>query len=448
LLLAIVAAGVAVTFAVYLFRPWTRDQLPTPADVAAEHRPTVALIAMGVAGFMVAAAFFDGRQRQRWVVGLEPNRVVSTLFYGVLGFVAVAVMVMALNPDMVPADWARIDPSDRRLPWAALISAGLAATFLGTALINGRRWRIARGITKLSNADPELAPYGPNSGAWRPGELTILPVRPFRQRRRFRRVGEVNVVGSPPIKIAYLRLFENEPRTRTFVQGAWREFGYVHLLRSSGSVSPAEYRDIKRSRRRFVGSLPEMAAELARAPRLPTPPGPRTVDRIANRRIFVWDRYGGYPTRPILCHGSFWQEAVDYLLDRMDLVVLDLSGFLEGNRGTLYELQRVVDRFPLNRVVFLRDRRGDRRFVEEHIERAWARMDPRSPNAAIASQLTMIATTDYFLQVNANSTAGPGQWRLKARRSETRRILAAIDIRPRPDALPIGVPVTSPIRVP
>ncbi len=55
-----------------------------------------------------------------------------------------------------------------------------------------------------------------------------------------------NVVGRHPLSILYLRVFENQPRARTFVRGAWREFGYVHLLRSATAVDPATFRKAKR----------------------------------------------------------------------------------------------------------------------------------------------------------------------------------------------------------
>ena len=50
------------------------------------------------------------------------------------------------------------------------------------------------------------------------------------------------------------------------------------------------------------------------------------------------------------------------LLDWADLVVLDLSGFTPDNLGVRYELQRVIDKVPIERVILLADRRSDRNF--------------------------------------------------------------------------------------
>ena len=67
----------------------------------------------------------------------------------------------------------------------------------------------------------------------------------MRPRQRVTR--DRNVVGLPPLQIVYLRVFENGARARTFVRGGWCEFGYVRLLRSAASVSPAEYRASRRA---------------------------------------------------------------------------------------------------------------------------------------------------------------------------------------------------------
>src|SRR4029079_11460370 len=74
-------------------------------------------------------------------------------------------------------------------------------------------------------------------------DVQFVPTRKLpRLKRRLRVTATRNIAGGPPLEIAYLRLFDNRPRTRTFIEGAWREFGSVWLLRSSQSVTPAEYR--------------------------------------------------------------------------------------------------------------------------------------------------------------------------------------------------------------
>ena len=69
------------------------------------------------------------------------------------------------------------------------------------------------------------------------------------------------------------------------------------------------------------------------------------------------------------------------LLYRADLVVLDLSGMMPGNAGTRYEIQRVIDRIPIERVIFLADRRSDRDYLHDEIGRAWSQMAFGLPNS-------------------------------------------------------------------
>jgi hypothetical protein len=241
-----------------------------------------------------------------------------------------------------------------------------------------------------------------------------------------------NLTGHPPLSIVYLRLFDNQPRIRTFIEGAWREFGYVHLLRSADAVTPAEFRAARRRGdlgRLFVSDPATMLATLARAPVEPLGKGRHKLRRIAPTPIRVRDRYGSYPVRAVLCHGSFWREGVDLLLGRADLVVLDLSGFTERNRGTRYELQRVVDRVPMERIVFLRDQLSKKRYLEFEIQRAWSQMAADSPNAGRAPRWAAVVNTDWFRESSSSSDTGPSSTRLVSRRSETRRLAARAQAR-------------------
>jgi len=168
-------------------------------------------------------------------------------------------------------------------------------------------------------------------------------------------------------------MFENQPRARTFLQGAWREFGYVYLLRSAASVTPAEYRQFKRSGRNFTGLLIRSAEQFTAQLKRPLP-GPsrqrwHVFTNVGPRAVWVRDWYGSYPPRTFLCHGNIWEAAVDMLLDRADLVVLDLSGMMPANKGVRYEVQRVINRIPIDRVIFLADRRSDRNYLHAEIGR-------------------------------------------------------------------------------
>jgi hypothetical protein len=324
----------------------------------------------------------------------------------------------------------------------AVVAACLAALWLTVAIINGRRWHIARAVQQLTkDADrKKVLPHNTLESQSAPRARQIPELRwddrrPWKVPRppRLRRLTAThNVVGRRPLSIVYLRTFENQPRARTFLQGAWREFGYVYLLRSAASVTPAEFRQFKQSGRNFTGLLidseDKFAAELARRPPGPSRRRWHAFTNVGPQTVWVRDWYGSYPPRTFLCHGKIWRQAVDMLLDQADRVVLDLSGTMPSNEGTLYEVQRVINRIPIERVIFLTDRHSDRNYLHAEIRDAWNRMAPGSPNSGSGLRVARLAVTDSYRQMQQQQ----GDWtyiyyRLVARRWQSRRLAAELD---------------------
>lgn len=191
---------------------------------------------------------------------------------------------------------------------------------------------------------------------------------------------ERNIFGRSPWNIAYLRLFDNEKGLQEFLSGGWRECGYVHLIKDADSVSPDEARAMADGSEIFINSRSRLLADLTVRPVQPLAPGSRELVYFSADPVRVSDRYGSYPVRALLCHETFWKSAVDVLLERADLVVLDLHGYHWNNTGTAYELQRVIDRFPIERCVVLAAGSSDTAFVEAQIQQAWSQMAGGSPN--------------------------------------------------------------------
>jgi hypothetical protein len=175
----------------------------------------------------------------------------------------------------------------------------------------------------------------------------------------------------------------------------------------------------------FIASRERLVAECGRRTGRVEPKGRTRYANVGDATIRVRDRYGSYPLCPLLCHGAFWKAAVDTLLERVDLVVLDLSGFRPDNAGTRYELQRVVDRFPISHVVLLADPQSNQRFLAAQIQEAWSLMAEGSPNATATPMQALVAVTDYFYaESSMQSSSSHTNTRLMARRAETRRVAA------------------------
>jgi hypothetical protein len=380
---------------------------------------------------------------QRTVLYLEPKRASTTVasVFMVLVMAALAVAAVVYTTDRWPDRWrpTSFEISRRTCFLVAAGAAVLMLAFAVGAVVNGRRWHTARQVERMSN-DPTLGAMLPETMVLPPPAPAVVPPPQIefvkaqslpRPRERLRRVTrDANVIGRPPLQIAFLRVFENQPRMRTFIEGAWREFGYVYFLRSAAAVTPAELRTVQHSTgvaSLFVTTEPRLLNEIGGRSEEPNDKGRYRFTRIAATTIRVRDRYGSYPIRPVLCHGTYWRSAVDTILERTDLVVLDLSGYTDKHAGTRYELQRVVDRVPVERVVFLADGRSSRRVLRRELNAAWAQMSPRSPNATVQPKRVIVAITDYYQR--SQSQAANGQTtevhvRLVARRSQTRRLAA------------------------
>jgi hypothetical protein len=389
------------------------------------------------------------RRRQKAVLRLEATRAAATIVYAILALIAVAVCASAAwfheNPTRTPSHVPASAPAI-----AAIAAAILALMLLTGAVVNGRRWHLARAVEHLStnpylvrclpgDSPPEFLP---RAHLIPPLAVELVKPRRLPRPRRLRRViAAANVTGDRPLSIAYLRLFQNQARTFTFIQGAWREFGHVHFLRSAASVTPAEFRHAKSTGNligMFLTSREQFLAELSKPPPAPSDRHRQVFTNIAPRPIKVWDRYGGYLPTGYLCHGTIWKLAVDDLLRYADLVILDLSGFTTRNLSTEYELQRVIDRVPVERVIFLADGYSDRQFLSSRIQFAWRKMAAGSPNSGGRPRTAYLSVTDHYRQpqrapVIAGAPVqgqvviqqGPAPIRLEASRRQSRRLAAA-----------------------
>jgi hypothetical protein len=385
----------------------------------------------------------NGGWRQQRVLVLEPKRLAATIAYSTVTVLAVVVCACALlyHTAAWPPQWRPPGGiSTRTTGIVALLASCLAALWFTAAFINGRRWHIARAVRRLSQ---DYAKVLPDTRIPRPvTRASQIPAlvwddrRPWKVPRppRLQRVtATCNVVGCRPLRIVYLRTFENQPRARTFLQGAWREFGYVYLLRSVASVTPAEFRKFKRSQGNFkellIDSPQRFDAELARP--LPEPSRKRwqVFKNVGPKTVWVRDWYGSYPPRTFLCHGSIWKRSVDMLLDRADLVVLDLSGMMPANAGVRYELQQVINRIPIRRVIFLADRSSNRKYLRHEIWNAWSQMAASSPNSGAGQRVARLAVTDSYRQMQQQQGESTYiYYRLVARRWQSRRLAADLNL--------------------
>ena len=243
----------------------------------------------------------------------------------------------------------------RAVAWLAVV---VLAVFTLVAAQSVRSAQLRSRVERLSSSDlPTARPAAPSAASNVPG-LTVRFAGPLRP---------VSAPGTAP-RVLYLRLFDNLAGTDRFV-ARWRRFGVVHYLRSADQVSAAELRNRQSGdgdRSTFIDDDQELEAFL----HSPAP------DRSTRR----------HPVRGLLCHGSYWKQAVIRLLQEVDLVVLDLTGFHPGHSGTAFELQAALDLVEVGRLRLLAATGSDQRYLAAQLRGAWAAMAAGSPNAGPGSR--------------------------------------------------------------
>jgi hypothetical protein len=408
------AVAVLVVVPAYWPEEWTEPDEAT--------RDRIVLIAGGVlivfAALTLGKALLHGhrwRRARRWermltdpaTAHLVPPRaehtksVRSVSGLALIGGSILAVLVGAglavygalASTGRVPAvhDTTGEDQSGTFLLWGALLF--VFGLFLAR---QSRRWLVARRVERLSS-DPAIAAlpvFDADVAARRSPFIPELEVRFDGEPVQFRRATPVRRSSADePLRILYLRLFDNVAGTTRFLQGPWRRRGYIHLLRSAAQVDADELEAAEDSGSvgsLFISSADQLDAVLARQPT------GRHDDPMPDRFLSRWrwmtnSERGHYPVRALLCHGSFWKSAVDLLLARMDVVVLDLSGYRPQQAGTRYELQRIVDRYPIEQVMLLAEPASDEQFLTAQVGVAWAQMADGSPNAGMGSRTVHVA---------------------------------------------------------
>jgi len=316
-----------------------------------------------------------------------------------LAFLGALWAAPALIPDRDSTD------SGSSAPLWLVVAAGaaLVAVLFTVLIVWLRRTIHAREVERLSDdrrlaspSSPRLdTPLAPPRPVIAPPVLTVEFVEPMTASSL--RYGNAvaldrNVFGSRPWVLLYLRLFENEARLRSFLTGPWRACGYVHVMRAATSVTNDERRRAEHGEDVFINSQERFEAALQAQPDAPLVPGRHELVEVGEGTVKVDDPFGSYPVRALLCHGSFWHVALDNLIERADAIVIDLSAYSRTNVGTGYELQRVVDRFPIERTVLLAEPASDRVFLEAQVRDAWSHMVDGSPNATRAARV-VIGTT-------------------------------------------------------
>lgn len=178
-------------------------------------------------------------------------------------------------------------------------------------------------------------------------------------------------VSRPGKRLLLLRVFgsagEHE-RLLDFLDGTWRYLGRIDLIAGTDLAV------------RTLGSR-MLEAFLLRHRDDQFLKTSEDVDRRLEKLDSQLEGDAGYPINSVYCYTTAWQHAVQRLGPESDAVLMDLRSFTRKNQGCVFELNWLIQRISLSRIILLTDATTDQEALEEVIQTAWAHLPVDSPNA-------------------------------------------------------------------
>jgi hypothetical protein len=93
--------------------------------------------------------------------------------------------------------------------------------------------------------------------------------------------------------------------------------------------------------------------------------GEESLNRRMSERDTAPDRDRRFRVNEFFCYDDTWRMVLSRLVHESDAVVMDLRGFSRENDGCVFELHELARLVPLERVVFVTDRRTDETLLAE-----------------------------------------------------------------------------------
>lgn len=92
---------------------------------------------------------------------------------------------------------------------------------------------------------------------------------------------------------------------------------------------------------------------------------------------------------PVMCYDNTWKQAVDGLVNSADVILMDLRGFSEANKGCAYEINILFDKVAVDHIVFMGYENATP-LIKNVIQEQWAQLAQSSPNLKLKQPSTYL----------------------------------------------------------
>lgn len=118
----------------------------------------------------------------------------------------------------------------------------------------------------------------------------------------------------------------------------------------------------------------------------------RLIERLKELQKNPTNIDHSFKSVPLLCYNDTWKMAVNKMSKIVDMILMDLRGFSESNKGCEYEVNFLFDHVPIEKILFITDL-DSLSMIENLLVKQWEMLIETSPNLNVFNPKVKIYIT-------------------------------------------------------
>lgn len=176
--------------------------------------------------------------------------------------------------------------------------------------------------------------------------------------------------GKQSPQLLFLRVFSLGKRSEHLfdkLSKHWRYVSSIQLIAGpdliNSTVEPHEFLDFITGKlaRRFIDS-------------------PQALEKRLSEMDIEPDQDRRFRKNDFFCHDDTWKMCFSQLVDKSNVVLMDLRGFSSENKGCKFEVDELINTKPLDNLIFIIDESTNEKYLHQTLQDSWNNMASSSPN--------------------------------------------------------------------